>query len=645
MPQVPKSGSRTPLTSAITGRSAFVWSGIAIIVVALVVVIIMKPSSPATPTATPAATPSQISSAIPAGARICGQPILHSPYNYHGSAGPYSSGTAGLPTYGRPNSDFPKATDGVILPTGKHDYPSYHLKPNTVYYLLPGVHLSSFQANANDAFVGGYSGGVSTVLTSNYSQGTAIDSNQSAGNQSGVTIEYLTIEKYLTDSSSSAINPDSNTGWTIQYNTIKLNVPGAGVILGADNVLKDNCMTSNGQYGFQSENTNSWGADSLTGGPYNLTIQHNEISYNDTCDREGLQNNPAIGWKNYNPVPPEYQNAHCGEVNQTNGDQGGFKLWHTNGVTIKDNYIHNNFGPGIWVDSGNANTTITGNTITYNDDAAIVEEVSYNFSITNNYIARNDIIDGLGNSGFPSPAISIHESGSDTQFGGVPACAEKSCSGQRAYSKKSIISNNTLVDNGGHIFLWQNSNRHCGAEYDSFCTYLKGGPSGPFTISACKSNMKSASINTATYVGNKNGSPLENWWDGCMWKTENVSITHNVINFNPTHIMHCNRADWSHCGGGGIFSEYSSPPTQGPPWVVPTDITFFQNNTWSDNIYNGPSIFYAWNQANGYSPVSWADWTGKVSDGDMCSSASERQSGACKGPFGQDAGSTYNPHR
>jgi hypothetical protein len=642
--RVSRAAIRSPLPSALAVRSAAVFYAVVVVIVVLAVIatVAVMATKPR-PTATATGKSPRISSAILAGTRVCGKPILHSPYRYDGPAGSYSSGTAGLPTYGKPDSDFPKANAGVILATGKRDYASYQLNPNTVYYLLPGTHIGSFQADTNDAFVGGYSNGISTVLTSNYSQNSAIGSNFSDGNQSGVTVEYLTIKKYQPDGNSAAVNADSNTGWTIRYNTITLNVPGAGVILGADNVLKDNCMTQNGQYGFQSVATGSWGQDSLTGGPYNLIIEGNEISYNDTCDYEGLLDNPVIGWKNHNPVPPQYRNAHCGSVSSGGGQQGGFKLWQTNGVTIKGNYIHNNWGPGGWADTGNANTTFTGNTITYNTDAAIFEEISYNFSITNNYIARNALVGGVGGPGFPSAAIYISESGSDTQFGGVPACAEVSCSGQRSYRTESVISNNTLIDNGGTVLLWQNSNRHCSDSTDSICTLVKGGASGPFTISRCKLNLKSASTNTTTYVGNQTGSPQEDWWDGCMWKTENVSITHNIFNFNPANIMGCNQTAWSHCGAGGIFSEYSSPPTPQPSWVVPTQITFFQHNVWSDNIYNGPSTFYAWNQGNGANPVSWANWTGKVSDGDRCSSANERQSGYCTGPFGQDAGSMYNP--
>ena len=255
---------------------------------------------------------------------------------------------------------------------------------------------------------------------------------QRIGNQSGVTIEYLTIEKYQPVGDAAAINQDANTGWTIQYNTITLNVPGAGVIAGAGNTLKDNCLTLNGQYGFQSSDVNAWGIDSLTDGPYDVTVEGNEISYNDTCDFSGLLNNTAVGWHNYNPVPAQYRNPKCGKVTP-DGDQGGFKLWQTDGVTIKDNYIHNNWGPGGWADTDNANTTWTGNTITDNEGAAIIEEISYNFSITDNYIAGNDWTDGLSNPEFPAPAIYISESGSDTTFGGVPACPEAACSGQRSY--------------------------------------------------------------------------------------------------------------------------------------------------------------------------------------------------------------------
>ncbi|MGB6456960.1 MAG: right-handed parallel beta-helix repeat-containing protein, partial [Streptosporangiaceae bacterium] len=593
-------------------------------------------AAPAAAGRSSASAPSSAGPARP----VCGRAILHSPYDYGGTAGPYRSGTAGLPTYGSPSTAFPAATAGMVLAAGTRNYPSYELRADTVYYLLPGSHVGSFQARTNDAFVGGYLHGTSSILTGNYaaSEPWAIDSNYSDGDQPGVTIEYLTIEKFRPGPNAAAVNLDSNLGWTITHNTVTLNVPGAGILAGTGNTLTDNCLTRNGQYGFQSSSVNPWGNDSLTGGPYDVTVVGNEVSYNDTCDYEGLLNNSAIGWRNRNPVPLQYRNAHCGTV-VPDGDEGGFKLWRTDGVTVAGNDVHNNWGPGAWVDTDNANTTFHANTFEANEGAAIVEEISYNFAITDNVIGDNDWADGLNNAGFPQPAIYVDGSGSPEFFGGVGPCPEAACAQQRSYPRESVISGNTLVDNGGNIFLFQDSGRTCAARYDAVCTLVHGGPTGPFTISACTARLPSAAVSMASYLGASTGSPKVNWWDGCQWETASVRVTGNTIDFNPADVPHCNHQDWPDCGAGGMFSEYGSP-NNGPGWVVATEVTFFRQDSWSDNTYNGPSAFFAWNQGN---EVSWQQWTGRVASGDKCSTAQDRKSGQCTGPFGQDAGSTFNP--
>jgi parallel beta-helix repeat protein len=577
--------------------------------------------------------------------KVCNQPVLRSPYSYHGRQGHYQSGTRGLPTYGKPGTSFPAATAGVVVPTGVHTFASYQLSPDTIYYLLPGMHFGSFQADKGDIFVGGYWNKQGSVLYGSYRNtslgGQAIDSNSTNGDQPNVVIEYLTIENYQPDMDAAAINQEANTGWIIRNNTIKLNVPGAGVILGAGNQLTRNCLTLNGQYGFQSTDTNGFGKDSLTDGPYGVTVTQNEISYNDTCDLSGLMNNPEIGWKDYNPVPYRYRNPNCGNV-VGDGNQGGFKLWQTNGVTISRNNIHDNWGPGAWVDTNNANTTFTGNVFIRNEGPAIIEEISYNFAIIGNYIAGNDLIDGLNNAGFPQAAIYVSESGSDSVFGGVPACAEALCSRQPAYPRQSVIRGNLLVNNGGSIFLWQSSNRYCSDGFDGPCPLVAGGASGPFTPDNCKANLPSASVDTTTFTGEKTGTPQQDWWDGCLWRTSNVLVTRNTIDFNPAHIFGCNASSWPDCGAGGIFSQYGSPPNNRPGWTVPTQLTFYQNNLWSRNTYNGPSTFFAWNQGNGENPVNWTSWTGSIQNGDKCTSPGERHSGYCSGAFGQDTGSVYH---
>ena len=189
-------------------------------------------------------------------------------------------------------------------------------------------------------------------------------------------------------------------------------------------------------------------------------------------------------------------------------------------MTIKDNYIHNNWGPGAWADTDNANTTYVGNTITDNDGEAIIEEISYNFSITDNYLAYNGWTGGLGNPGFPTPAIYISQSGSDSDVrrgAGLPRSVmlrSKFISEPVCYQRKHLRQQRRERTSSGRI-----RTAICSAGFDDACTLVDGGHSGPFTMSTCKSNLPSASINTTTYASRSSGSPAQDWWDGCLWWT------------------------------------------------------------------------------------------------------------------------------
>ncbi len=301
----------------------------------------------------------------PRGRAVCGTDVLRSPYDYTGPAGAFRSGTPGLPTFGEPGTDFPGARAGRVLPPETADYENWELEPDTVYFLAPGTHYGSFSANSGDVFVGGYAKGRGSVLDGQYRRRTAIDSNITIGEQTNVTIQYLTIQKFTPYVDQTAINQTGAGGWRLLNSTVTLNVPGGGMFAATDAVLRDNCLTMNGQYGFQASETIR--GDQLTGGPYNVWVEDNEISYNDTCGLSGLLQNEALGWRDYQPVPERYRNPHCGVV-EGSGNQGGFKLWATNGVMIRDNWIHHNWGVGGWADTNNANTTWTGNTITDNEN-------------------------------------------------------------------------------------------------------------------------------------------------------------------------------------------------------------------------------------------------------------------------------------
>ena len=73
-------------------------------------------------------------------ANICSNPsYLQSPYTYTGATGSYTSGTAGLPTFGSPGTNFPNATSGIVLSPGTINLSSYQVRKHGL--LLQTRHL------------------------------------------------------------------------------------------------------------------------------------------------------------------------------------------------------------------------------------------------------------------------------------------------------------------------------------------------------------------------------------------------------------------------------------------------------------------------------------------------------------------------
>ena len=159
-----------------------------------------------------------------------------------------------------PGSDFPTILPGLFFRPGRKSYASFQLKPNTVYYLLPGVHIGNLQADENDAFVGGLSNGQPTVLSGDYAQSLlwAIETNSSIGNQAGVTIEYLTIEKYMLAATRVPSTPIPIPAGLSGTTRSPLTYPAPGwswVLTMSQRQLHDLESTS----GFQSVAANTWG--------------------------------------------------------------------------------------------------------------------------------------------------------------------------------------------------------------------------------------------------------------------------------------------------------------------------------------------------------------------------------------------------
>lgn len=491
----------------------------------------------------------------------------------------------------------------ITVPAGNNgSLFSEQLPANTTYYFATGTHYlgsgtyAQVEPGSNDTFIGAPGAIISGADpgSSGYTQndfafvgnGTSI---------TGVTIEYLTIEDFAPPGSQGAVNTNSNDNWTIEHNTIQDNVPGAAMMVGSSNTIEYNCLTGNGQYAFNAyQNPSDPQSSKVTGGPQDIVLSNNEISYNDTCNWEVFSKFPI--------KPP----AGCAGAGQFDGCgcSGGGKFWQDQNVTVEDNYVHNNYSTGIWADTDNDGFDIQGNYFSSNYAEAIIYEISYNALIKNNTFTDNAWGSGPADSGFPDTAVYISESGGDS---GVP--------NSFGYSTLDVESN-TFTDNWGGIVLWENANRFCSDGSDGACTLV-----APATASManCPAGLNNSSKNQAT--------DTPDYFDLCRWKTQNVTVSDNTFNFSPSNIgSDCTVAN--NCGFNGLFSEYGSTKPY-TAWVVPLNISDHQNNVFKDNTYTGP-----WNFA-GFAlgdTVSWSQWTAGFKDG----------SGSNDSFGGQDAGSTHN---
>lgn len=439
---------------------------------------------------------------------------------------------------------------------------------HTVYWFAPGVHtLGSGPYGQIVAGQGStYVGGPGAVLSGQGVNHYAISAPYNfigVSDAQDVTVEYLTIENFVPAGGNGAVNGDAGSNWTITHNTIEYNTPGAAVMLGSNDTLSWNCLTRNGEYGFNAYVAPSQGSD-LTGGPVNVTVSDNEISYNDTYNWEAKK--PGCG---------------C---------SGGGKFWAVDGATVKGNYVHDNANVGLWADTNNDGFTITGNYIAHNYSAGLMYEISYNAVVANNTFADNAWGVGPTNPGFPSGAVYISESGGDAR---VPNPA--------GITSLSIIGN-VFTDNWDGVVLWENSNRFCGSPDNTSsgnCTLVS--PS-TFTTSTCNQ----ANLQHATPAGHPD------YYDGCRWKTQNVYVANNTFTLDPGNIPSC-KPSASSCGMNALFSEYCSNTSNGIGWspycsdngyAVPAAITTTQNNHFADNSYNGPWT-YKYYSGNDLTQTQW----------------------------------------
>ena len=454
----------------------------------------------------------------------------------------------------------------VTVPAGNDS----HLRMNrahTTYYFATGTHTlgsseySQIIPNNGDTYIGA----PGAII-----DGQGLNDSAFTNNATGVTIEYLTIQNFIPPGGQGAVNHNSGANWTIAHDTIQDNSPGAGMMIGSGDIVSGNCLTRNGEYGFNAYlDPTSASASSLTGGPVNVTLTGNEISYNNTYNWETVQ--PGCG---------------C---------SGGGKFWKVDGATVTGNYIHDNLGgAGIWADTDNTGFNISGNYFANNYGPAVEYEISYNAQITDNTFVDNAWGAGVTNPGFPTGAIYISESGGDSRVPG--------------YSSGSFsILNNMFTDNWSGVVLWESADRFCSSPSQPSADCVLTDPTLFYYNSSATAPGGCGEVDlTGATPGTNSGTPPADYYDGCRWKTQNVTVASNTFNFTQANVPGCNLSTNS-CGENAIFSQYGTYPSWSPykAYAVEDAITAQQDNVFSDNTYSGPWSFMYQGQ---FRVMSYSRW-------------------------------------
>jgi nitrous oxidase accessory protein NosD len=413
--------------------------------------------------------------------------------------------------------------------------------PGTTFWLTPGVHRLGGGAYTQVIPKQGnkYYGAPGAILDGAHSNRYAF-----TGYATDVLIKGLTIQRFgkpRGTNDEGVVNHNAATSWTIEANTIRNN-SGAGLMVGSRNIVRGNCLQSNGQYGFSAYNP---------GKVASITIANNEITGNNTDNWEVLK--PGCG---------------C---------TGGGKFWAVTGAVVRGNWIHDNNGPGMWADTNNTGFAIEGNYISGNSAEGLVYETSYNASIRGNAFVRNGLGKGPQNQGFPTPAVYISESGSDKRVAGM-------------FNGAFEVSNNVFTDNWAGVILWENADRFAGSPANTSSGSGTLVNPSVVTVDTCTA----ATIKTAPYLSD------------CRWKTQNVRVHDNLFSLNPDQLGDAcaSQAGCGYNGifaNWGTFPDWSPYKER----TVQDAITFHQGNRFFSNTYSGPWKFMVHEQGNAVNWAAW----------------------------------------
>ena len=285
---------------------------------------------------------------------------------------------------------------------------------------VPLQHVSSLSAIGPGKWYFDYSGRA-IYLADNpagHKVETSITPHAFTPGLTNVTIQNLTIEKYASPAQDAAVSTANS--WTIQNCEIRLN-HGMAVRLQSGLRVLSSYVHHNGQGG-------------ISGDGDNALVDGNEIAYNNT--------------------------AHF-DYGGTNSEAGGTKFSGTNYLVVTNNYVHDNIGPALWLDSNNYSWTIQSNRTANNLEAGVLDEISYDGVIRYNIFENEGNTPNSSQSSFwyrsailvgSSPNAEIYGNTLINSANGIGAVANNRGSGNRGpYLLQNLyVHDNTIVQSTGY---------------------------------------------------------------------------------------------------------------------------------------------------------------------------------------------------
>lgn len=455
----------------------------------------------------------------------------------------------------------------ITVPAGDNAGFNFN-QANKTFWFAPGVHTigSGEFSNITAGQGSTYIGAPGAIL-----DGQFINKYAFVGTATNVRLAYLEIRNFGVDLSDpdvdgpvnnneGVINHDAGDGWTMEYLYAHHN-DGAAVFMGSENVVRNNCLKDNGQYGFSMFKMPADGVSAIQ----DIVIDNNEISGNNQDDWESLVDG-------------------CGCT-------GAGKFWDVKGARVTNNYVHDNLSTGLWADTNDIDFLFDSNWIEHNSGEGIWYEISYNATISRNVLKRNAWTSGSNNTGSPGAAVYISESGGDSRL-------QSSTSG----STNLRINNNLFDDNFSGVSIYENSNRFCNSNGNTskgYCTPFVSPtlipephdytyPNPISTTHPCYTN-----INTEPYTTN------------CRWHSKNVKVFSNEFHYDPT-VIPC---AGTYCGAQALYATGAN----NIPWAPAAyNVSTVQNNVMfnNGNVFSNNKYFGNWRFAKGSGEtVSFYTWT------------------------------------